>query len=58
MNRRPHGSPRKATLFCGTCDHRSAVDGDWIRRRGLGEVLVCPECGAVVVDQPDVRLVA
>jgi hypothetical protein len=36
---------RKATLFCGSCDHESPVDGDWLfRDRSSGTVLVCPDC--------------
>lgn len=43
----------KRTLFCPTCGHESAVDGDWIaddateRRR-----LLCPGCGGAIVDRP------
>lgn len=43
----------KTTLFCGSCDHASPVDGDWIAddaRRG--QRLICPRCGTVVVDNP------
>ncbi|MFC4406305.1 hypothetical protein [Haloarchaeobius iranensis] len=36
---------RKATLFCGACDHESPVDGDWLRAdRAGGTALVCPDC--------------
>lgn len=55
MSRRalPTGAPprRKATLFCSVCGHESGYDGDWIERQGE-DILVCPDCGVVVVSQP------
>lgn len=55
----PGGSTRrKATLFCAECGHESGHDGDWIDRQGRGETLVCPDCGTVVLAQPDFELPA
>ncbi|WP_256298097.1 hypothetical protein [Haloarchaeobius salinus] len=37
---------RKATLFCGACDHESSSDGDWLfRDHSSGTALICPDCG-------------
>lgn len=55
-NDRPPGG--KATLFCTDCDHASGIDGDWIRRETSREVLVCPECGAEVIAQPNLEMTA
>jgi transcription elongation factor Elf1 len=51
-------SRRKTTLFCAECGHESGHDGDWIDWQSDGETLVCPDCGAVVVTQPDFELTA
>lgn len=43
----------KTRLFCLRCDHASPVDGDWIADdASTGRQLLCPRCGAVVVDDP------
>ncbi len=45
----------KTTLFCPTCEHASPIEGDWIMDDAVHhERLLCPRCGDVVVDQPDV----
>ncbi|MFD1644365.1 hypothetical protein [Haloarchaeobius litoreus] len=45
---------RKATLFCGACDHESPSDGDWLfHDRSSGTALVCPDCGQTLTVRPD-----
>ncbi|WP_435334667.1 hypothetical protein [Haloarchaeobius sp. TZWWS8] len=39
----------KWTLYCPTCGHAAAVDGDWDREsRTSGTAYVCPECESTV----------
>jgi hypothetical protein len=50
-------SPRKGTLFCRECGHRSPSDGDWIvetRSEAVPErvVHVCPDCRTVIQVRP------
>jgi hypothetical protein len=52
---RPVG--RKAVLFCPACEYGAPIDGDWSRedRDGVESDrtdVACPDCGAVVVSQP------
>jgi len=43
----PTDAPRKGTLFCPDCDHRSRFDGDWrVVETAGGVALRCPDCGA------------
>jgi hypothetical protein len=45
--------PRKSTLFCPACDHRSPLDGDWrVEAAEGGRRFVCPDCGATVTTRP------
>lgn len=49
--------PRKAELVCPTCGRTAALDGDWaVTERDAGNRLEvayeCPECGTVLVTQP------
>ena len=44
---------KKSTLFCPDCDHYGPMATDWSRsRRDSREELECPDCGTVVVSQP------
>lgn len=48
------GSTSKATLFCLACDRTAPIDDAWpvATRDGRMEIS-CPDCGAVIVSQPD-----
>ncbi|WP_276271704.1 hypothetical protein [Haloarcula litorea] len=51
--RAPRARGSKAALFCPGCSRESPVDGDWIADDGTArQRLLCPACGAVVIDQP------
>jgi len=48
---------RKSVLFCPACGHEAPIDGEWsVRHRhdvdGERTVTECPECGDVVLSQP------
>jgi predicted RNA-binding Zn-ribbon protein involved in translation (DUF1610 family) len=54
---------RKSILFCPVCGYESPLDDGWsvdARQEVDGQhtAVECPECGHVVVDQPDFRLLA
>lgn len=56
MSHQHDGAPaRKATLFCPTCGHTDAVDGDWqYRSASIRTNIECPECDdTVTVRRPD-----
>ncbi|EMA25639.1 hypothetical protein [Haloarcula argentinensis] len=43
----------KTALFCPTCEHASPIGSDWIMDDSVQrDRLLCPRCGTVVVDQP------
>ena len=50
----PRAADRKATLFCPACGREAPFDGGWIRDAGDADRtdVTCPECGDVVVSQP------
>ncbi|WP_247004928.1 phage terminase large subunit family protein [Halosolutus gelatinilyticus] len=44
---------RKSLLFCLECDHRSPIDGDWLREeRGESVAYVCPACETTISERP------
>ncbi|MFB6309259.1 MAG: hypothetical protein ABEH35_08015 [Haloarculaceae archaeon] len=48
-----HTTAGKTRLFCPECGHESGVHGDWrVTLTADGRKLRCPECDAVVVEQP------
>jgi predicted RNA-binding Zn-ribbon protein involved in translation (DUF1610 family) len=48
------GALSKATLFCLACDRTAPIDDAWSLANRDGRTdLLCPDCGAVIVSQPD-----
>lgn len=47
---------RKAVLFCRACGHDAPLDADWdVTTEGQQSrtAITCPDCGHVVVTQPE-----
>lgn len=43
---------RKAVLFCPSCGHESAIEGDWIVHAGIDQhSLECPNCEYIVTER-------
>ena len=49
----PRRTDRKSTLVCPICDRKGSTDGGWslVDHDGRTDV-ACPECGKVIVSQP------
>jgi endogenous inhibitor of DNA gyrase (YacG/DUF329 family) len=53
MSATPH-THEKAVLICSVCGHASPVGDAWeLASRGDRTDVTCPDCGTVVVSQPE-----